>query len=199
MDVQLPLSPEKLGLLERKGARRERTGDRWLSQVEIITHAGPHRRLWMGPQFTFKTYTTNVGYVVMWPPFIFVILLKLIKLINRELLTLHAYCLVRFTPDVTSSPFSVHEAKAIDVGRSKPVNMPSTTTYPILIESGSVSSCEQSPKLLDTYQRTLEEVGGAGEVQLKEDLADAMLESPGAREAGRSCFLMMCSMHGGSR
>ena len=25
-------------------------------QVEIITHAGPHRRLWMGPQFSFKTY-----------------------------------------------------------------------------------------------------------------------------------------------
>lgn len=30
--------------------------DQWLSQVEIITHAGPHRRLWMGPQFIFKTY-----------------------------------------------------------------------------------------------------------------------------------------------
>lgn len=28
--------------------------DKWLSQVEIITHAGPHRRLWMGPQFTFR-------------------------------------------------------------------------------------------------------------------------------------------------
>lgn len=35
--------------------------DRWLSQVEIITHAGPHRRLWMGPQFTFKTYNTPSG------------------------------------------------------------------------------------------------------------------------------------------
>ncbi|XP_071791038.1 BCAS3 microtubule associated cell migration factor-like isoform X1 [Asterias amurensis] len=27
----------------------------WLSQVEMVTHAGPHRRLWMGPQFKFKT------------------------------------------------------------------------------------------------------------------------------------------------
>lgn len=35
--------------------------DRWLSQVEIITHAGPHRRLWMGPQFIFKTYNTLSG------------------------------------------------------------------------------------------------------------------------------------------
>ena len=25
-------------------------------QVEIITHPGPHRRLWMGPQFSFKTF-----------------------------------------------------------------------------------------------------------------------------------------------
>lgn len=25
------------------------------SQVEIVTHTGPHRRLWMGPQFQFKT------------------------------------------------------------------------------------------------------------------------------------------------
>lgn len=22
----------------------------------MITHMGPHRRLWMGPQFSFKTY-----------------------------------------------------------------------------------------------------------------------------------------------
>ena len=33
----------------------------WLSQVEIFTHAGPHRRLWMGPQFIFKTYNAPSG------------------------------------------------------------------------------------------------------------------------------------------
>lgn len=87
-----------------------------------------------------------------------------------------------------SSPLSVHETKSLDVGRSKPVNMPTTTTYPILIESGSVSSCDQSPKLQDTYQHTVVEPGGAGEVQLKEDLAEAMLESPGVREAGWSYY-----------
>merc|ERR1712227_375859 len=32
--------------------------DRWLSQVEIVTHIGPARRLWMGPQFMFRTFTT---------------------------------------------------------------------------------------------------------------------------------------------
>lgn len=35
--------------------------DSWLAQVEIITHAGPHRRLWMGPQFVFKNYNTPSG------------------------------------------------------------------------------------------------------------------------------------------
>jgi breast carcinoma-amplified sequence 3 len=35
--------------------------DRWLAQVEIVTHAGPHRRLWMGPQFMFRTYNTPSG------------------------------------------------------------------------------------------------------------------------------------------
>jgi breast carcinoma-amplified sequence 3 len=38
-----------------------RSDDRWLSQVEIITHAGPSRRLWMGPQFVFKLYNTPSG------------------------------------------------------------------------------------------------------------------------------------------
>ena len=28
----------------------------WLANIEIETHPAPHRRLWMGPQFRFKTY-----------------------------------------------------------------------------------------------------------------------------------------------
>ena len=28
----------------------------WLANIEIETHPAPHRRLWMGPQFKFKTY-----------------------------------------------------------------------------------------------------------------------------------------------
>jgi breast carcinoma-amplified sequence 3 len=31
--------------------------DDWVRQVEMNTHAGPHRRLWMGPQFQFKHYS----------------------------------------------------------------------------------------------------------------------------------------------
>lgn len=33
--------------------------EHWVSQVEILTHAGPHRRLWMGPQFSFRPYTSS--------------------------------------------------------------------------------------------------------------------------------------------
>mgnify|MGYP001793748002 CR=1 FL=1 len=28
-------------------------------QVEIVTYSGPNRRLWMGPQFKFKTFNSN--------------------------------------------------------------------------------------------------------------------------------------------
>lgn len=30
--------------------------------MEIHTHAGPHRRLWMGPQFTFKSVPSGAGF-----------------------------------------------------------------------------------------------------------------------------------------
>lgn len=46
-----------------KNNQQEAAEDRWLSQVEIVTHAGPHRRLWMGPQFVFKTYNASSGSV----------------------------------------------------------------------------------------------------------------------------------------
>lgn len=67
-DLQLPLTPEKIALFagdfpKHRRGKPDHMDDQWLSQVEIVTHAGPHRRLWMGPQFTFKTYTTSVGYV----------------------------------------------------------------------------------------------------------------------------------------
>lgn len=60
-----------------------------------------------------------------------------------------------------------------------------------MIESGSVSSCEPSPKLLDTYQKNFDDASGAGELQLKEDLADAMLESPGIRDNGKCSLYIL--------
>ncbi|KAI1729406.1 breast carcinoma amplified sequence 3 domain-containing protein [Ditylenchus destructor] len=31
----------------------------WLPHVEVVTYCGPHRRLWMGPQFSFGIYATS--------------------------------------------------------------------------------------------------------------------------------------------
>ncbi|XP_076177095.1 uncharacterized protein LOC143151636 isoform X2 [Ptiloglossa arizonensis] len=133
--------------------------DRWLSQVEIVTHAGPHRRLWMGPQFVFKTYNATSG-----------------------------------------APVNLVEAEAIEIGvtgasrpaRSNPVNMPrpaSRALVPVVID-GSGSSYEQSPRFMEAYGDSLdsENAGvGNGENQLREDLAEAMLETSIAphRAAGR--------------
>ncbi|XP_053563324.1 BCAS3 microtubule associated cell migration factor isoform X2 [Bombina bombina] len=54
--------PESPGPITRHGSYESLGSDQsgqedeeWLSQVEIVTHTGPHRRLWMGPQFQFKT------------------------------------------------------------------------------------------------------------------------------------------------
>ncbi|XP_053681788.1 uncharacterized protein LOC128732540 isoform X2 [Sabethes cyaneus] len=130
--------------------------DRWLSQVEIITHAGPHRRLWMGPQFMFKTYNTPSG-----------------------------------------SPLTSIDTDSVEIGagstinrpaRSNPMNMPISggmrPLVPVLIESGSCSY-EQSPRMINmTEFRQHESLDtefsslGPVESQLREDLADAMRESP---------------------
>ncbi|XP_012269875.2 uncharacterized protein LOC105694094 isoform X2 [Athalia rosae] len=133
--------------------------DQWLSQVEIVTHAGPHRRLWMGPQFIFKTYNAPSGVAV-----------------------------------------NLVEAEAVEVGvtggsrpaRSNPVNMPHTATRPLVpvVIDGSGSSYEQSPRFLEAYGDSLENesIGvGGGENQLREDLAEAMLETAAAphRAPGR--------------
>ncbi|XP_071744399.1 LOW QUALITY PROTEIN: BCAS3 microtubule associated cell migration factor [Lepeophtheirus salmonis] len=57
-ELQPPLSIDNPLMLqvEPNIPHKERSveDNQWLSQVEILTHIGPHRRLWMGPQFSFK-------------------------------------------------------------------------------------------------------------------------------------------------
>ncbi|KAG8332962.1 Breast carcinoma amplified sequence 3 [Homalodisca vitripennis] len=104
--------------------------------VEIVTHDGPHRRLWMGPQFTFVTVNPNneAGDVLD---------------INKQ------------------------------VVRSSPVNMP--LKQPLIIESaGSCSSLELSPNMVELVYKTDNWSG-----RLREDLAEAMLESPTGRSTGQ--------------
>ncbi|CAB3229231.1 unnamed protein product [Arctia plantaginis] len=150
-DLLAPLPPSN-PLLQPQTSRRcpdicMSEEERWLSQVEIVTHAGPHRRLWMGPQFVFKTY------------------------------------------NCTGSSSSLSEAETVEVdaggpARSNPVNMPGVRpVVPVLIDSGSASSLEHSPS--DSFRRKslLAETGRAPsvcDVQLREDLAEAMKEDHGA-------------------
>ncbi|KAG8234132.1 hypothetical protein J437_LFUL007498 [Ladona fulva] len=141
--------------------------ERWLSQVEIITHAGPHRRLWMGPQFVFKTYNC----------------------------TLSGPSIGMEAPDPDAS--QIPNTSGARHNRSDPVGMPGNNRggplVPVVIESGSGSSFEQSPRLLEAYSSAEAEIGstrihasgewrvsGSGvESRLREDLADAMMEGPG--------------------
>lgn len=64
-DVQLPMDKKYLSYFvpskSYSNLFSSENDSHWLSQVEIVTHAGPHRRLWMGPQFVFKTYTASEG------------------------------------------------------------------------------------------------------------------------------------------
>lgn len=79
---------------------------------------------------------------------------------------------------------SLTEAQPLDLTRSKPVNMPTSDSDPtVYIESGSASSSERQ-FLEEMYKQNCELNSGMGELRLKEDLADAMMESSGTRETG---------------
>ncbi|XP_033748515.1 breast carcinoma-amplified sequence 3-like [Pecten maximus] len=161
--------------------------EQWLSQVEIITHVGPHRRLWMGPQFSFKTYQ-NVH--------------------NTTVLSSNSSALLSQSPEANVSAMDIVsnevdlESLKIHPARSSPVAMPtarpayrrlsgSDSTPPpgkgsystaLLIEAGSF---EQSPNLCDVYSSWAESTvakqprgSEEEEDRIKETLAEAMLESP---------------------
>ena len=52
------MSEQKFRLLFVGTPRLSQSDSEWLANIEIETHPAPHRRLWMGPQFKFKTYQT---------------------------------------------------------------------------------------------------------------------------------------------
>ncbi|CAG9791787.1 unnamed protein product [Diatraea saccharalis] len=95
----------------------------------------------------------------------------------------------------SSSSLSEAETVEVDtsaargVARSNPVNMPGVRPIvPVLIDSGSASSLEHSPS--DSFRRKslLSESGRAAslcDVQLKEDLAEAMKEDHASSNCGR--------------
>ncbi|KAH8273484.1 hypothetical protein KR018_004085 [Drosophila ironensis] len=166
----------------------------WLAQVEIITHAGPHRRLWMGPQFVFKNYNTPSG--------------SNLNHVDSEAVEIGVTKTSTTTlPSTAAGASSLAAGSAGGKDRSSPLNMPlnagapvaasgvgggssvagrSGAGVPVLIESGSYSSIEQSPKLMDRFRHGhLDSDYGHGDMRLKEDLADAMRESPSTAAARR--------------
>ncbi|XP_041973444.1 breast carcinoma-amplified sequence 3 homolog isoform X2 [Aricia agestis] len=140
-DLLAPLPPSN-PLLQPLSCRRcadvcMSEEERWLSQVEIVTHAGPHRRLWMGPQFVFKTYNCSGS----------------------------------------TSSLSEGEAECEARARSTPVNVPAARPrLPVLVGDGSPSSLEHSPSDGARRKSLLSTGSGVCDVQLREDLAEAMKE-----------------------
>lgn len=143
-EIQPPLPMDNLLLLDRlrtsklmygpgNGDEKESNAaalgdeDRWLSRVEIITHAGPHRRLWMGPQFIFKTYNTPSGSN-----------LHHIEMESVEIgLTTGGAATLNGTGNVSGGIAGAGGRPA----RSNPMNMPGgeRPIVPVFIESGSYS------------------------------------------------------------
>lgn len=133
-EIQPPLPLDNLLLLDRLRTSKlsygeEEAGavsgsaedDRWLSRVEIITHAGPHRRLWMGPQFIFKTYNTPSGS----------------NLHHIEMESVEIGLTTGGAATLNGSGSGNRPA------RSNPMNMPGgeRPIVPVFIESGSYSEC----------------------------------------------------------
>ncbi|XP_022258482.1 breast carcinoma-amplified sequence 3-like isoform X1 [Limulus polyphemus] len=166
---------------EGQSNTKEDIEDSWLSQVEIITHAGPPRRLWMGPQFTFKTFHHSS---------------------NTTVLSSTSSALLSDSPEISSSTLDFQpdgeDLHSIRPVRSSPMTMPGDhqthskpSASPVLIEATcSWGSFEQHSGILEVCGGQTE-VGvvapppgkatkerGQIEDKLRESLADAMIETP---------------------
>lgn len=155
-------------------AKGEEIEESWLSQVEIITHAGPHRRLWMGPQFTFKTFQHVANTTVLSP--------ESSALLSQSPEIPHSSPLDIYTEELDIENLRTHPI------RSSPMAMPSShqshsESPTLLLIEASSGSFEQSPGILEVFgdwPKTTETHTAKREHiedQLKECLADAMQES----------------------
>ncbi|KAK6626431.1 hypothetical protein RUM44_008904 [Polyplax serrata] len=150
-ELQLPLPPNNPLMMHPDSCNKmdsdriKEDDEHWLSQVEIVTHTGPHRRLWMGPQFVFKTFNPSGG---AWSD---------------------------------SDAIEVGSGMGPRPARSNSINIPLGTSsrpiVPVLIESTSNSSLEQSPRMYPSYNEESDSSLGP-ESQVAENLADAMMENP---------------------
>ncbi|XP_072263334.1 BCAS3 microtubule associated cell migration factor [Pyxicephalus adspersus] len=151
--------------------------EEWLSQVEIVTHTGPHRRLWMGPQFQFKTIHPSGQTTV----------------ISSSSSVLHSH-----GPSDTPQPLLDFDTDDLDLNslriqpvRSEPVSMPGSPR-PVSDRRGGSTVIDASSGAYDRSVTLLEVCGSwpesfglrhissieSTDEGLRERLADAMSESP---------------------
>ncbi|XP_056412683.1 BCAS3 microtubule associated cell migration factor isoform X4 [Hyla sarda] len=176
--------PESPGPLTRHGSYDSLASDHsglddeeWLSQVEIVTHTGPHRRLWMGPQFQFKTIHPSGQTTV----------------ISSSSSVLHSH-----GPSDTPQPLLEFDTDDLDLNslriqpvRSEPVSMPGSPR-PTVDRRGGSTVIDASSGAYDRSVTLLEVCGSwpenfglrhissieSTDEGLRERLADAMSESP---------------------
>uniref|UniRef100_A0A3B3R432 BCAS3 microtubule associated cell migration factor n=1 Tax=Paramormyrops kingsleyae TaxID=1676925 RepID=A0A3B3R432_9TELE len=151
--------------------------EEWLAQVEIVTHTGPHRRLWMGPQFQFKTIHPSGQTTVI---------------------SSSSSVLQSQGPSDTQQPLLDFDTDDLDLHslriqpiRSEPVSMPGSSRLvsdrrgqSTVIDAGS-GTFDRSVTLLEVCGSWPESFGlrhlssvDTTEEGLRERLADAMSESP---------------------
>ncbi|XP_068124830.1 BCAS3 microtubule associated cell migration factor isoform X2 [Hyperolius riggenbachi] len=151
--------------------------EEWLSQVEIVTHTGPHRRLWMGPQFQFKTIHPSGQTTV----------------ISSSSSVLHSH-----GPSDTPQQLLDFDTDDLDLNslriqpvRSEPVSMPGSPR-PVSDRRGGSTIIDASSGAYDRSVTLLEVCGSwpesfglrhissteSTDEGLRERLADAMSESP---------------------
>nr|XP_033777756.1 breast carcinoma-amplified sequence 3 isoform X4 [Geotrypetes seraphini] len=152
--------------------------EEWLSQVEIVTHTGPHRRLWMGPQFQFKTIHASGQTTVISS--------------SSSVLQSHG-------PSDAPQPLLDFDTDDLDLNslriqpvRSEPVSMPGSSR-PSSDRRGASTAIDANSGGFDRSMTLLEVCGSwpesfglrhiasidTTEEGLRERLADAMSESPG--------------------
>uniref|UniRef100_A0A671VH78 BCAS3 microtubule associated cell migration factor n=1 Tax=Sparus aurata TaxID=8175 RepID=A0A671VH78_SPAAU len=154
--------------------------EEWLSQVEIVTHTGPHRRLWMGPQFQFKTIHPS-GQTTVISSSSSVLQSQGPTDVQQPLL------------DFDTDDLDLHSLRIQPV-RSEPVSMPSSSRLvpdrrgqSNIMDAGSGAFDGRGVTLLEVCGSWPESFGvprhnigsaDATDEGLRERLADAMSESP---------------------
>uniref|UniRef100_A0A8D3AWT2 BCAS3 microtubule associated cell migration factor n=1 Tax=Scophthalmus maximus TaxID=52904 RepID=A0A8D3AWT2_SCOMX len=154
--------------------------EEWLSQVEIVTHTGPHRRLWMGPQFQFKTIHPSGQTTV-------------ISSSSSVLQSQGPTDVPQPLLDFDTDDLDLHSLRIQPV-RSEPVSMPGSSGLvadrrgqPNIMDAGSGHFDGRGVTLLEVCGSWPESFGvprhnigsaDASDEGLRERLADAMSESP---------------------